>query len=81
MGILSYTEKELPLFELLFECVSALSTVGLSMGITSSLSTVGKILIVITMLIGRIGLLTFFMTFWTSSKKKNYAYPKENVLM
>lgn len=80
MGILSYTEKELPLFELLFECVSALSTVGLSMGITSSLSTVGKILIVITML-GRIGLLTFFMTFWTSSKKKNYAYPKENVLM
>lgn len=81
VSILSYTEGDVSHFSLLFECVSALSTVGLTMGVTPELSMAGKIVIIITMLIGRIGLLTFFMTFRSSSKKKNYLYPKENVLM
>ncbi len=45
---------------LLFEAVSAAGTVGLSMGTTAELSTVGKLVIVVTMFIGRVGPLAFF---------------------
>lgn len=51
-----------PLSDLLFEAVSALSTVGLSLGITSSLSICGKVVIIIIMFIGRIGVITFTST-------------------
>lgn len=51
--ILLYTEKG-QFEEILFEAVSAFGTVGLSMGLTSSLSTAGKIVIIILMYLGRI---------------------------
>ncbi|HNV24488.1 MAG TPA: potassium transporter TrkG, partial [Candidatus Omnitrophota bacterium] len=46
------------IFELIFEATSALGTVGLSMGITSALTDVGKIIIIFLMMLGRIGPLT-----------------------
>jgi trk system potassium uptake protein TrkH len=52
--LLSFIERE-NFIKALFEVVSAFGTVGLSTDITSSLSTAGKILIIITMFIGRIG--------------------------
>lgn len=52
--ILTVTERA-PFLTLLFETTSALGTVGLSAGITSSLSAVGKVLISLTMLVGRLG--------------------------
>lgn len=52
--ILTATEKA-SFLKILFEVVSALGTVGLSTGITSSLSILGKVIISITMLIGRVG--------------------------
>jgi len=45
--------------EILFEAISAFGTVGLSMGITGSLSDPGKLLIILLMIIGRAGVLTF----------------------
>ncbi|CAM3319587.1 TrkH family potassium uptake protein [Zobellia roscoffensis] len=45
--------------KILFEVASALGTVGLSTGITGELSNMGKILIIILMFIGRVGVLTF----------------------
>ena len=51
--VLSYTEKGAPLFSLLFEVVSALSTVGLSIDYTPHLTPIGKIIIISTMLVGR----------------------------
>lgn len=45
----------------LFEAASALGTVGLSMGITSSLTVAGKMVIIVLMFSGRVGLLTFGM--------------------
>jgi trk system potassium uptake protein TrkH len=54
MMILSVTERA-TFLQLLFEVTSALGTVGLSAGITSSLSPVGKIVISLTMLVGRLG--------------------------
>lgn len=55
--------------EILFEVASALGTVGISTGITASLNTFGKIIIILLMFIGRLGVLTFGLAIW--SKKIN----------
>ena len=56
--LLSYTE-DFSFDHLLFEVASALGTVGLSVGVTSDLSSIGKVLIIVLMFIGRVGVLTF----------------------
>ena len=56
--------------ESLFEVSSALGTVGLSMGITGNLSTMGKIILIIIMFIGRLGVLTFGLAIWSKGIKK-----------
>ena len=64
----------------LFEVVSALATVGLSTGITGDLSDYGKFTIIIVMLIGRVGVLTFLMAIAMRSKKKpKISYPSERI--
>lgn len=52
--------QPLPARSLLFEVTSALGTVGLSLGITPSLDGIGKVIIMLTMFIGRVGPLTLF---------------------
>ena len=54
----SYEERSL--LEILFEVVSAIGTVGLSLGLTSSAKIATKIIIIILMYIGRLGALTLF---------------------
>lgn len=56
--LLALTENH-SLDKILFETTSAIGTVGLSMGITGSLSSAGKIILIIVMFVGRMGLLTF----------------------
>ncbi len=56
--LLTWTEK-LPFLNIVFESAAALSTSGLSTGITPTLSVLGKLIIIGTMIIGRIGVLTF----------------------
>lgn len=58
--VLSVTEKH-SLVSLVVEVASAFGTTGLSMGITSSLSIFGKIMIMILMFIGRVGMLYMLM--------------------
>ncbi|MBQ9970590.1 MAG: hypothetical protein IJP25_00395 [Elusimicrobiaceae bacterium] len=58
--LLTWTE-DLPFLKLLFESTAALSTAGLSTGITAELSWLGKLIIIGTMIIGRIGVVTFGM--------------------
>ena len=48
-----------PLEDIVFECASALGTVGLSRGITGQLTDAGKVAIILLMFIGRVGPLTF----------------------
>ena len=62
---------------LAFESVSAFGTVGLSTGITPNLSVIGKILIALTMFIGRLGPLTLTLTMVKSQKITILRYPKE----
>lgn len=53
--------QPLPARELIFEAVSAMGTVGLSLGATAELDGIGKVIIILAMFIGRIGPLTIFL--------------------
>ncbi len=65
----------------LFEAVSAFATVGLSMGITSSLTISGKFVIIVLMLLGRVGLLTVAYVVTRRKKKITYKYAEERVMI
>ncbi len=75
------SSMKLTLDEVIFEVVSAFATVGVSQGITADLNTFGRILIIITMLIGRVGPLTFMLAFSEKIKVRSYRYPQENILI
>ncbi len=51
----------------LFEVASALGTVGISTGLTGNLNTFGKIVIILLMFIGRLGVLTFGLAIWSKT--------------
>ncbi len=67
--------------QLFFEEVSAFSTVGLSMGITSGLSDAGKIIIIVSMFVGRIGTLTMAYAFTKNLSTLKYNYPEANLMV
>ena len=77
--LLLISEPKLTFIQILFEAVSAFGTCGLSTGITSNLSTYGKIIIVSTMFFGRIGSLTMVLAFSGKRKKLLYKFPEERV--
>ena len=58
--ILSITEN-VPLMSLIVEVCSAFGTTGLSTGVTPDLTTVGKLVLIVLMFIGRVGILTFIL--------------------
>lgn len=78
---LSITEPNQEFLNLLFEEISAFGTVGLSTGITSSLSQSGKLIIILTMYIGRIGTLTLALALTKRILYTKYRYAKINVLI
>lgn len=76
--LLTYTHGSL--VDIMFEVFSAIATVGLSRDFTATLNTFGKIIIIITMYLGRIGPITLPIIF--SSKKSKYGlavFPKEDI--
>lgn len=70
-----------PLIDILFESVSAMGTVGLSRGITFALSDPGKIVVIFTMLIGRVGALTLMMALTRRVPLSRFDYPTEQVMV
>lgn len=80
--IMSIFDSSKGFLPLLFELISAFGTVGLSMGITAKLSIISKLIIILTMYIGRVGPLTIM---YALSKKKcregKYKYPEETILI
>ncbi|MCX7959058.1 MAG: hypothetical protein N3B13_08425, partial [Deltaproteobacteria bacterium] len=79
--LLSLTEKGKDLVHIIFEVFSAFGTVGLSLGITSQLSATGKIIIIITMLVGRIGPLTVAIIFSKKKVSGSYRYPEDHIII
>jgi len=78
--IISFIEN-FPMLQILFEVTSAFGTVGLSLGITEELSTVSKVLLMILMFIGRIGLVTFLFSFRKENLNEYIRYPKERIII
>ncbi|WP_341666548.1 TrkH family potassium uptake protein [Alcaligenes sp. SDU_A2] len=77
-GVLALTLLEdLPLVSILFEVASALSTTGMSHGITDKLSMPGQFLIMVLMFTGRLGPLTLVYTLATR-KRSRIRYPEGN---
>jgi len=65
----------------LFEVVSAFGTVGLSLGVTSQLNVLGKIILIITMYVGRVGLLTVAYGIAREELVGPYQFAEENVMV
>ena len=77
--LVTLTEPDLPLKAIVFECVSAFATVGSSLGITSSLQDTSKVLLVVLMFIGRVGLVTMAQGLVKQYKNQNYKLPQDNI--
>lgn len=77
--LLSVQDSDKGLVKLAFEAFAAFSTAGLSLGITSHLSDFSKVVLVITMFIGRVGALTLVMAFVKQSPRLFYRYPEEDI--
>ena len=70
--------------DIFFETISAFGTVGLTLGITAKLSSLGKFIIACLMIIGRLGPITISIALFKNKKEKNekaVAYPKGNVIV
>ncbi len=72
---------ELPPFDLAFEAVSALGTVGLTRGITPQLGEPAKLVIIAAMFVGRIGVLAFIVSFMPPRVPPAFRYPETTIVM
>ena len=79
--LLTISEPNLSLRDLIFEAVSAFATVGLSLGITAQLSAVGKSIIITLMFLGRVGLLTAALALVSERAGGTLRYPAEDVIV
>ncbi|MBU2340442.1 MAG: TrkH family potassium uptake protein, partial [Alphaproteobacteria bacterium] len=71
----------LPLDDILFETISAFSTVGLSTGITADLPATGQLVIAALMFVGRVGTITVATALALGGRERPYRYPEENLIV
>lgn len=81
MFLISYYDSHLKLLEIAFECFSAYSTVGLSLGITGDLSAESKLVLIVIMFIGRVTMLSILIAVFKKVKTLNYRYPTDEILI
>ncbi len=72
-------DPHLPLDSVAFECFSAYGTVGLSLNLTPKLSDGSKLVLIITMFLGRVGLFTLLFGIFKKVDYHGYKYPKDSV--
>jgi trk system potassium uptake protein len=79
--LIALTDPGLEFIKILFEVVSAFATVGLSTGITGSVSTAAKLILIVTMYIGRVGILLLMSAILGDPRPTRIHYPEENLLV
>ena len=79
--LLSYTEKGASFIALFYETVSAFGTAGLTLGLTSELSNIGKLLIIFMMYLGRVGPLTVVLSITRKRINSGIKYPEGKILI
>lgn len=73
--------EEWPFLDILFEAVSAFATLGISFGISASLTVVGKLFIIASMIVGRISALTLLLAFYKRHETADFSYPEERIIL
>lgn len=79
--IICICNPELPAMDIFFEVVSAIATVGLSTGITASFSPLAKLVLVVIMYVGRVGVLLLMTAMLGDPKPTTVRYPEEELLV
>lgn len=79
--LLSVTEKNTVFEHVVYEVISAFGTVGLTEGLTQSLSSAGKVIIAVIMYLGRLGPITVMLAFANTKQKVNIQYPEDKLLI
>ena len=74
-------EPYLPVKELLFEALSALLTVGSSLGVTAELSDASKVLLSTAMFLGRVGLISLLTGLVRHSRNHGVTFPSDNIII
>lgn len=67
--------------DIFFEIASAFGTTGLSLGITSGLSTVGKLVLIVVMFVGRVGILALLLMFKGDKQSSTLQYPEIDLIV
>lgn len=78
---LSVLEPQASVMALVFECTSALSTVGSSLDLTPTLGNDSKLIVILLMFVGRVGVLTLMSSLIKQKKIKKYRYPSDNIII
>lgn len=73
--------EPLPLEPLLFEAISAMGTVGLSLGVTPQLSDAGKVIVAGAMLVGRVGVIMIMLSLFSTRETSAVRYPEEPMIV
>jgi trk system potassium uptake protein TrkH len=79
--LISITDPELDFIHILLEVVSAFATVGLSTGITGNISIAAKLILIVTMYVGRVGVLLLMSAVLGDPHPTRIRYPEENLLV
>ncbi len=69
------------MLKIIFECFSAYGTVGLSLGITPTLTSVSKMILILLMFIGRMGAITLLMVFISQPKSRPFRFPSDTIVI
>jgi trk system potassium uptake protein TrkH len=78
---ISLTDADVNFLQILFEVVSAFATVGLSTGITASISAAAKLMLIVTMYVGRVGVLLLMSALLGDPTPSKIHYPEESLLV
>lgn len=78
-GFFMFYFEKLPLLKCLFECASAIGTVGLTLSITPGLSGVSHVILILLMFIGRVGAMTFMFATFSQVRDRSEAMPEEKI--
>lgn len=79
--LVELANPQLEFMQVLFEAVSAFGTVGLSTGITAKISAIGKLILIATMYVGRVGVLLLMSAAVGDPKPTTFKYPEESLLV
>ena len=78
---ISYIQPRLPIEDVIFEVLSAIGTVGMSTGITRKLNSASQIIIILLMYCGRIGSMSFALSFTERRKTTSTQFPEEKIII